>query len=318
MAYFSKRGGMWRAQVRKSNPPLSVSASFKTKAEASLWANKVESDWADGKRGVVPDKSVSDLLDEYAREESPNKKGARWERIRIEAIKKEPLGSVRLRDLSSAHIAAWRNRRLKVVSGSTVNREWNLLSAAFSTAVREWRWLPANPMSDVKRPEENKSRDRLITDHEIEAILLALGASGVSGRVAKAFRYALETGMRAGEIASIKPPMISGRVVTLPDSKNGDSREVPQSERAMEILRSVKGDFNLTASQIDSNFRKAKKRAMCPIPTFHDARHNAATRIGREGKITPLQMCKMFGWKDVRHAMIYFNESAEDIAKRLD
>lgn len=124
--------------------------------------------------------------------------------------------------------------------------------------------------------------------------------------------------MRAGEIASIKPPMISGRVVTLLDSKNGESREVPQSERAMEILRSVKGDFDLTASQIDSNFRKAKKRAICPIPTFHDARHNAATRIGREGKITPLQMCKMFGWKDVRHAMIYFNESAEDIAKRLD
>lgn len=317
MAYFSKRGGVWRVQVRKLNPPLSVSASFKTKAEGVIWANKIEADWADGKRGVIPDKLVSDLLDQYAKEESVNKRGARWERVRIEALKKDALGAVRLRDLSSVHIAAWRNRRLKVVSGSTVNREWNLLSAAFSTAVREWKWLPANPMSAVKRPDENKSRERLITDHEIESILLALGALGVSGRVAKAFEYALETGMRAGEIASIKPESISGRVVTLLDTKNGESREVPQSEKALSILKSVNSDFNLTASQIDSNFRKAKKRAMCTIPTFHDARHNAATRIGREGKITPLQMCKMFGWRDVRHAMIYFNESAEDIAKRL-
>lgn len=51
--------------------------------------------------------------------------------------------------------------------------------------------------------------------------------------------------------------------------------------------------------------------------TFHDARHTAATQIGSAGRIGVLDMCKMFGWKDPKMAMTYYNPTAEEIARRL-
>lgn len=61
----------------------------------------------------------------------------------------------------------------------------------------------------------------------------------------------------------------------------------------------------------------AKERAGLVELHFHDSRHTAATWIGRSGRITVLEMCAMFGWRDPRHAMVYFNPSPGDIAGRL-
>ena len=48
--------------------------------------------------------------------------------------------------LTSSYLAAYRDERLKVVSGATVNREFNVLSHAIETARREWDvYLPFNP-----------------------------------------------------------------------------------------------------------------------------------------------------------------------------
>jgi hypothetical protein len=46
-----------------------------------------------------------------------------------------PLGT----NIDGADLAEWRDRRLKSVQASTVNRELNLISAVFSRAIFEWR-----------------------------------------------------------------------------------------------------------------------------------------------------------------------------------
>jgi integrase len=60
----------------------------------------------------------------------------------------------------------------------------------------------------------------------------------------------------------------------------------------------------------------AAKKAKIQNVKFHDTRHTAATRLAQ--KIGVLDLCRMFGWRDPRHAMVYYNPAASDIAKRLE
>lgn len=75
--------------------------------------------------------------------------------------------------------------------------------------------------------------------------------------------------------------------------------------------------FNLTTAKAAREYAKARRSAGLSGFTFHDARHTAATRIGMSAKLTLQQMCAMFGWKDPKMAMIYFNPKASDIANLL-
>ena len=53
--------------------------------------------------------------------------------------------------------------------------------------------------------------------------------------------FAIETGMRRGEILSLtwENVHLEKRYVQLPDTKNGESRDVPLSPLAMELLREL-------------------------------------------------------------------------------
>ena len=324
MAAIRRIGKTWQAQINKQG--TRKAASFATKAEAVAWATKIEHELLSTKRGLIPDKPFSDLLDKYADEVSPKKLGARWEKIRLLAIGAMDIGKVMLPELNATHITAWRNKRLKEVAGSTVNREWNLMSNVCSVAVNEWHWLTENPMSKVKRPEPTPPRDKLINDQEIERILFALGydyadmPDTTMARVGASFLFAIETGMREGEIARLTWNEIDleTRVAKVLKSKNKDKRDVALSSEAIRLLRQLpehENVFNLTAAQIDSLFRKATKRAMIDDIHYHDARHLAITRLSK--KLDVRELARMVGHRDIRMLMIYFNEPASETAKKL-
>lgn len=324
MATFTKRGKSWHVQVSRNG--TRKTASFSTKAEATAWATKTDSDILAGKR-ALPDKPFSDLLDKYADEVSPKKGGARWERIRLAAIGKMDIGKIRLPELNATHFANWRDDRLKVVTGATVNRDWNLLSNCCSVARDEWHWLSDNPMSKVKRPKDSLPRDKLIDDRDIERAILACGYdySGTPGtitaRIGAAFLFAIETAMRAGEIAGLEWEHIDleTRVAKLLKTKNGDKRDVPLSTEAIRILKQLPKSpdvFNLTAEQISSNFRGAKEASLISEFTFHDTRHLAITRLSE--KLDIRELARMTGHRDLRKLMVYYNKPASETAKKLD
>jgi integrase len=132
--------------------------------------------------------------------------------------------------------------------------------------------------------------------------------------VAAAFLFALETGMRAGEIVGIRANRIHDKFVVLAETKNGTERKVPLSVKAREIL--PKTGFGLNSHQLDIHFRNVRDRLRKDY-TFHATRHTAATRIAQSGKLTPFELADMFGWKDLQMAMRYVNSQASDIADRL-
>lgn len=320
MASVNRRGKSWRAHV--SFGGATRTKTFKTKAEASDWAHQAEQELRALAGGMSLTHTVGDAFNRYAREVSPGKRGERWELLRLAALGRDELAAVKLCEVRPADVAQWRDRRLKSVTGSTVNREMNLISNVFSVAVKEWHWLKESPTKQVRRPKESPPRDRLISDREVELLLVALGyqpgLDTVGARVGRALLFALETAMRASEICSLDKTAVSGKVARLAMTKNGFPREVPLSKRAREIWEEAGSDgFGVLPRQIDANFRKARKRAGLDDVHFHDTRHTALTRMAWIPGMDPLKLAKISGHRDINQLAAYFNTPAEQMADLL-
>lgn len=318
MPTFEKRGRKWRVQVMRHGERLSK--TFDTKAEAAAWASE---------EGAGAGRQTLDAaLERYAREVSPGKRGAKWELNRIGLLRREAkhLMHRQLADLGPDHVSAWRDKRLKMVAPASVRRELALLGSIWETARREWRWTSVNPVRDVRLPANPKPRKRVISDDEADAIVLALGYTGgvpenVSQRVAVAFLFALETAMRAGEIAGIDRRDIRGRVVHLPKTKNDDPRDVPLTPDAVKLLELCPDGFGVTAAQIDALFRKGRAKAAKGMPSvrtihFHDTRRTATVMLSK--KLEPMELAKVTGHRDLKVLLsTYYAIEPETLADKL-
>jgi len=150
MAAFQRRSGSWRALVRRRG--VVDSGTFATKAQAQAWATQREAEIA-AAAGAGPSAkhTLHQALERYAEEVSPAKRGGRWELIRIEALKRD-LADRPLAELTSEHLGAWRDARLKgarerkPVLASSVNRELNLIASVIACA-----WRSATPRASRSR-----------------------------------------------------------------------------------------------------------------------------------------------------------------------
>lgn len=315
----------WRAQVYVRG--TRDSRVFGLKSEAQTWAALRETELraeSGGRAGEV--KTLADMLRRYSEEVSPKRRGVRWEQIRLAALEAMLPATKRLSEVSEADMAKWRDKRMQQVGNATVLREIGLLSACFEVARREWRWVKVNPLRDIAKPTKPEHRKRIISRAEIRAVVRALGyrprgsIGSLSESVALAFLVALRTGMRAGELCGLTWGEVGESVAHLPLTKNGSARDVPLSAKAIRLMERARslGDesvFALKVQTLDSLFRRARGRAGLSGFTFHDSRHTAATWMGR--RVDVLTLCAIFGWRDPRFALVYFNPRPADIAKRL-
>ncbi|WJN75558.1 tyrosine-type recombinase/integrase [Burkholderia anthina] len=336
MASYRKRGASWRAEVAKAG--IRDSRTFDTKAEAVAWATALEAEIDAGRRRSYSkvNKTLGDGFDEYLEKVSPAMGKHEWNKTRLDFFRASMdfVGDL-IRNVRPEQIGAWRDARLKVVKPSTVNRDLNLLSAVFEAARTEWKWVHTNPVHEVKRPKNPPSRDRRVSDDEAAAMAAALGLQdgvppkNVKQYTALAFLLALETGMRQIEMATMTWPSVylDKRFVRLPKTKNGDARDVPLSTRAVELIQRlprIKGEprcFPVAQASMDVMWRRtrgtlAKKRPEIADLNFHDSRHEATTRLSR--KLHVLALAKMIGHRDIQSLMIYYDETAAELAARLD
>jgi len=128
MATFEFRSGKWRAKIVRRPFGINESATFPTKSQATAWATTREAEILAGSRGLPTGHTVSDAIDEFIKRVLPGRKGARWERLRLEKFKRDApkLCLKPLHKVTSDDIAKWRDARLSEVSPSSVARELNL------------------------------------------------------------------------------------------------------------------------------------------------------------------------------------------------
>ena len=176
-----------------------------TKKAAKNWTVRTESKatQSDAVAVAIP---FRDILDRSAREVSPGKRGHRWKVIRFEKTGKNQNCSARLGDLRPSDFTNWHDRRLREVSPASVPHKMALLSGVLSITRKEWGLLSVNPMQDVRKPPSALARYRSSAPSELEMLAETAGGnlSLASARVFHAFRFAIETGMRAGEIVGLR------------------------------------------------------------------------------------------------------------------
>lgn len=373
MATFRKRGPyQWEAQIRRRGYPAQ-SKTFSTKAEAEAWANMIESEMSRGvwvSRSEAEATTLYEALVRYETEVVPAKKGAAQERsvlgaCKIEALARRPLAAIR-----SVDVAKLRDQWLKTYRPATVLRRLAVLSHVFSIARKEWGMESlSNPVELVRKPQPNNARTRRIAlgepngnpaglvgglprngagDSELERVIAASGSNLLPPIV----WLAVETAMRRSEIVELRWEHIdlTRRVAHLPATKNGSSRDVPLSSRAVNVLSALKKKghiesmerldtvahervFDIRSDAVTRAFERAVERArrvyvdqclkadVAPDARyltdlrFHDLRHEATSRLA---EIFPLhELTKITGHRDPRMLMRYYHPRAEDLAKRL-
>lgn len=316
MATFVKLpSGSWQAKIRKSG--ISCAKTFLLKRDAQHWARCTETDIALGKYKPTSQStfnSLSEVLQKYADEILPRKKSPKSGHDCINALKPH-LGRVKILALTSQTIAHYRDTRLKKVSGDTVRKELFFLQKVLNTAINEWGLdLPyGNPTTRVSLPKPNKARDRRPTKDELDILLDS-----------DCWDYclvAVETGMRRGEIAKIKPTHITTRPTTgistlfIPDTKTDVSRTIPLSEKAITGIDSViKRGFK--ANSITQLFTKVCTQHGIEDLRFHDLRHEATSRFFEMG-LNIMEVSAITGHMDLKMLKRYTHLKAEDLAIKL-
>ena len=62
--------------------------------------------------------------------------------------------------------------------------------------------------------------------------------------------------------------------------------------------------------------RRSRIRASVDDVTFHDTRHLVIAKLAK--KLNVLDLARMVGHRDLKQPQVYYNETAEQIATRLD
>ena len=347
MASVEQRGTAWRAVVRLDNGKK-ITATRDTRAEAVAWGEAQERLKAAGmlRLGSECDVTVEAMFEAYETAVASKTDSAKWNILRIRKWSHDPIALRKLHSIVTHDINEWINRRGEAVSGSTVNRELNLMSGAFAYAVKDRKWIEVNPCHGARRPASARPRARPpLSPSQIEAICVATGyhrdpeLRTKTARVGACFLLAMETGARSGEILRARPIDFWRARSTLhiaaievggrKGSKSGrsqldPSRNVPLTGRAIELLDQLLASMpaeqpyivGISDSSRDALWRKAVKQAGLVDVHFHDMKHEAATRLAPF--LDVLALSHAIGTKDVRLLRdVYYNSDASRSAALL-
>ena len=328
MATLRKRkNGHWQARVRKANQ--SISKTFINKVDAEHWAKQVEVDMQKGSYTnlVLAERTtLGELIDRYIEEVIPTMRGALEDRFRLKALQRRTLSKLSMTALTPAKIAEYRDQRLTQVSSGTVIRELAYISSIINQARREWGINIDNPVRLVRKPQSPQGRNRILNEAEKLRILNELvprPTRRVSMWMKPLVEFALETGMRRGEMLALKWSNLDliNRTAFLPLTKNGESRTVPLSSKAIHILeslpRSITGEvFPIKPEAVAAAFIKAIRRARVKDFHFHDLRHTAITQLAT--KLPNLiELASVSGHKSLSMLKRYYHPTAKELANKL-
>jgi integrase len=252
----------------------------------------IEGQWFEAPKGS--DKNFEHLMHRYLTEHSPRK--SPLSRLRDQSLAnhlRDFFGETALLEISKRLVGEYKaKRRRDEAAPATINKELGLLKHAFNLAVKEWEWLDANHLASVSLEPVNNARDRWLTWEEERALLEAS-----PDWLKEIVVFALNTGMRLGEIVNLKWHNVdlTRSTMTLVRSKNQLRGTLPINSRVFEILMMKGGQAGcdyvfcskvgtrLFARNLRRTFVIAREKAGLTDVRFHDLRHTFATRLVQNG-----------------------------------
>ena len=296
MASIRKHGSKWQARIQRRNHPP-IAKSFHSKADALRWARATESRLDLGEFGPKPTAlTLRAAIQRYLEEVTPQKKGAPQELSRGRQIARIGFTSKPMDQITPQEIATHRDDRLSEVSANTVRLELAFISVVYEQARSEWGIDVPNPTRQIRPPKPGRGRRRRLLPEEEQALMAACDKSRAA-YLTTLVVLALETAARFGEIVNMRWENIdfNRRTALLVDTKNGDDRLIPLSERARKAVLALPKTadgriFTAAYGSIKTAFRVALKTAqknsggkLLHDFRFHDIRHEAVSRLFEQG-----------------------------------
>lgn len=149
-----------------------------------------------------------------------------------------------LEDITPAELERFRTERLSKIKPATVNREFALIRRVFNVAIRDGK-TERNPVTKLGMLREPSGRVRYLSDHEEKELMQALATDAERQRVT----VLLQTGLRKSEFLDLRWKDVDLRagMLTIPRSKNGETRHVPLTSTVRAIVESLPRPLNGTA-----------------------------------------------------------------------
>lgn len=270
-------------------------------------------------------------LNQYRIRVSVHKKGYEQEKYRLLSLAGSKLGSLFVHEISSVHVASYRDERLesqnartrKKIAPGTVRLELSLLSSVFDMCRLEWGFCTHNPVKDIKKPKPGAARDRRLSAREKKQIRRYC-ANLENKELGYIVTFALETAMRQGEILGLRWENVNIKecIATLPDTKNNTRRDVPLSLKARDTLISMGPKltgrvFSYSSPGIKSAWRTMMKSLGIEDLHFHDLRHEAVTALFELGTLNMMEVAAISGHKSLSMLKRYTHLRAKSLVKKL-
>ena len=239
-------------------------------------------------------------------------------------------GNKYLHEITPLDIENYKVERKEKVCPATVNRELACLKHIYVKAM-EWGKITTSPTSKIRLFKEKNQRTRYLEEEEIERLY-----EECSGHLKPIIVTALNTGMRKGEILTLKwvDVDLRNRVISILHSKNNEKREIPVNEDLFQALLRVpknpkssyvfcNGD-GVPYRDVKTGFKATLKRAKIDGFRFHDLRHTFASRLAMRG-VDLKTVQELLGHKDIRMTLRYSHLSpghkraaVEKLSSRMD
>ena len=347
MAKVRKRGNSYQIDYLDPHGKR-IRLTFKKKKDAEAELGKRVSLIAENpKRYLEISKACTVIFDELVEKYEENFKHQRSfhnsKKFSIDRLKKEFSGRL-LGSISYLDLETFRNqlKNTLIQHGSlrkdaSVNRVMACLRHMLTKAV-EWEMLDRNPFEKGRslQLKENNRRLRYLTEEEIAKLLkecpdpsvpwLKRERGRIIGSQAPYLKdfvvIALNTGMRKGEILSLKWTQIRNGFIYLEKTKTDDARQVPINRDLGECLKGIRKRQHLISQYIFSDgsggfirdiktaFKSALIRAGITDFRPHDLRHTFASHyLMRGGSLKGLK--EVLGHKDIKMTMRYAHLSKE-------
>jgi integrase len=314
--------GNWQAKIRRDGK--NVSKTFPSKRDAERWATTQE---ADMHKGVWQDKSVAEstnfasITTQFAQLVLPLKKSGRQDQSRC-LLLIERLGHLKLSQVTTQELSKARDEWSVIYAPASVKNLLGLINRIMKYAqIEQGIFLPQGlPVEQIRKPTVRNQRERRLKAQE-KSILLQHSPVNLQHCIL----FAIATAARRGEIANLmwSDINITERYAHLRETKNGEPRKVPLTNKALELLntlpkRSDDRVFGYThPDSITTAFARVCEQAGISNLRFHDLRHEATSQLFEAG-LNVIEAASVTGHKELRMLQRYTHLTPADIADKLN
>lgn len=337
-----KRGNVWWYRFRWNAAEIRQSTKQSNKRVAEQMEAAHKTSLAKGEVGLREKKKAPTLKQfapdfERAIENQCGEKPRTVEfyKAYLRKLLGSPLALLPIDEIDEAAIERYRQelsqrktRRDRPIAPATVNREMATLRRLLRQAYK-WKLIERVPMLEKLTGERTRE---FVLSRAIEPVYLA----ALPPQLCEVATLLLETGLRLGEALSLdweqvhlepaNGAMFGYLTVLAGKSKNKRARNIPLSDRAVEVLQRAEpeatglvfhraGNLPLAASLLGQQHKRVRDRLKLPEDfVLHSLRHTFGTRLGESGA-DAFSIMKLMGHSSITISQRYVHPSPEAIER---